>query len=469
MTLALTACGNDDGDSGSNSSNDGGSSALPPSLDVPAPDPGWALMAGDVDDDWGLDLVADTEGNAYAVGYFQNAIDFGAEPLSGAHAAFVTSVAADGASRWSRAFSGQGSSEAWGVAEANGYVYVAGEVGGEVDFGLGSTTGSEGAFVACLSAATGETAWAERFGLAGQFSARRVAATGSAVYVFGEFDGSGDLFGASLASAGSDDVYVAAFDTSGNGTWARGFGSEGADDVGGVTVSFEEGPVISGRAAGSIDFGSGAMGSDGQAFVVSLAADGSERWAKSLASPDLARAWDVAADDAGNLYVTGEFRDVLDLGAQKLTSAGGSDVFLASYDDAGELRFAWRFGDVKDADAGPTYQSGVDTGLGVAVGADGNVYVTGSFQLTIDFGGGPLTYVGGGGDTDIFVASFDSAGNHRWSSAFGAERGESGWGIAASAGGQVFVLGRSLNALDFGTGPLTNAGEDDVFLVRLDP
>ena len=116
-----------------------------------------------------------------------------------------------------------------------------------------------------------------------------------------------------------------------------------------------------------------------------------------------------------------------------------------------------------------TFQNGVHAGMGVSVGPDDNVYLAGSFQLTIDFGGGPFTYTGGGGDTDIFVASFTNDGKHRWSRPFGGQSGETGWEIAPTASGQAFIVGRSLNPLDFGTGALTNAGEDDVYVVRLDP
>ena len=471
--LALSACGGDESDPDPNTPVDAGVPVptLPPTVDAPPLNPGWALMAGDIEDDWGLDVATDAEGNAYVVGFFQNAIDFGGAPLMGGRSAFMASFAADGSHRWSRAFSGQGSSEAWGVDEADGFVYVTGEAGGEVDFGLGATTGQDAGFVASLDATTGVTVWAERFAVDGRVEARGVAATGSAVYVVGVFEGMGDLFGASLSSVGVTDVLVVAFDSSGNGLWARGFGSEGVDDATAVALTIDEGPIVVGRVDGAVDFGGGALGQGETAFIVSLAADGSHQWSVGMESPSLARASDIAVDAAGNTYVTGEFRERLDLGSKVLPAKGGSDVLLASFDSAGELRFAWNFGDVKNPapDAGPTYQNGIDGGRGVTVGADGNVYLTGSFQLSIDFGGGPFTYVGGEGDTDIFVASFDSDGNHRWSRPFGGDRGETGWAIAATPSGQAFVTGRSLNDLDVGTGALTNAGEDDVFVIRLDP
>jgi hypothetical protein len=52
----------------------------------------------------------------------------------------------------------------------------------------------------------------------------------------------------------------------------------------------------------------------------------------------------------------------------------------------------------------------------VAVDGAGNVLLTGDFDGTVDFGGGPLTSAG---SDDIFVAKLDAQGNHLWSKRFG--------------------------------------------------
>lgn len=58
---------------------------------------------------------------------------------------------------------------------------------------------------------------------------------------------------------------------------------------------------------------------------------------------------------------------------------------------------------------------GTDGDNSIAIGVDSvnNLYVTGTFQGTIDFGGDPL--VGTEGTDEVFLASFDSHGMHRWS------------------------------------------------------
>ncbi|WP_129350981.1 hypothetical protein [Sorangium cellulosum] len=79
--------------------------------------------------------------------------------------------------------------------------------------------------------------------------------------------------------------------------------------------------------------------------------------------------------------------------------------------------------------------------------------ITGSFSGTLSFGGTSLTSSGG---RDIFVAKFDSAGNHVWSKSFGSASGhEDGNGVAVDSTGNVFATGGIEGAVDFGGGTLS--------------
>ena len=74
----------------------------------------------------------------------------------------------------------------------------------------------------------------------------------------------------------------------------------------------------------------------------------------------------------------------------------------------------------------------------VAVDAMGAVFVTGSFSGTTDFGGGPLDAAGN--DTDLFVAKYDTNGDHLWSRRFGDSSRQSGLAIAVGSGGEILSL-----------------------------
>src|SRR5262249_47559744 len=65
-----------------------------------------------------------------------------------------------------------------------------------------------------------------------------------------------------------------------------------------------------------------------------------------------------------------------------------------------------------------------------AVDGAGNVLLTGFFDGSVDFGGGPLTSAGW---SDIFVVKLDPAGNHLWSKRFGDGLNQHAWATAVDA------------------------------------
>ncbi len=95
----------------------------------------------------------------------------------------------------------------------------------------------------------------------------------------------------------------------------------------------------------------------------------------------------------------------------------------------------------------------------------GNVFVTGYFMNRIDLGGG--MHVGAGG-WDIFVAKYSPTGVYQWSHIYGDYADQWGTGIDVDAAGRVFITGYFQGAVDFGGGPLPTAGNWDAYLTRLD-
>jgi len=92
---------------------------------------------------------------------------------------------------------------------------------------------------------------------------------------------------------------------------------------------------------------------------------------------------------------------------------------------------------------------GKDYAVGVAVDESGNVYLTGMFSGSADFGDGkPLSSANGSGD--IFVASYTAKGAHRWSKRFGDTGEDGGDDVWIDASGNVYVAGSFSGGVDFG-------------------
>ncbi|MBW2736622.1 MAG: SBBP repeat-containing protein [Deltaproteobacteria bacterium] len=176
----------------------------------------------------------------------------------------------------------------------------------------------------------------------------------------------------------------------------------------------------------------------------------SQRFGGTLS--DVVRA--LAMDTAGNIVVAGSFENTVNFGGSPLTSTGDKDIFLASYDSTGAHRWSKRFG-----------STGADYALGVTVDANGNLTFTGYFHGAINFGGNVLTSAG---DNDIFLANYDRQGAHRWSKRFGGALNETGKDVAIDKSNNIFLVGQCESATNFGGGNLTGQNGTDVFLASYD-
>jgi len=95
-----------------------------------------------------------------------------------------------------------------------------------------------------------------------------------------------------------------------------------------------------------------------------------------------------------------------------------------------------------------------DYGNAVAIDGNGNIFVVGGFQGTIDFDPGPgvYKYKSNGGD-DIFLSKFDSKGEFQWARIWGGINSEWGDGVAIDGNGNSYVTGFFESIVDFDPGP----------------
>ena len=97
-----------------------------------------------------------------------------------------------------------------------------------------------------------------------------------------------------------------------------------------------------------------------------------------------------------------------------------------------------------------------DCGTGIAVDGNGNSYITGWTSGDL---GGPYQ----GGLTDAFVVKYDSGGTVQWSRQIGTSSSEEAYGIAVDGTGNIYITGETWGNLG---GP--NQGVSDAFVVKYD-
>jgi outer membrane protein assembly factor BamB len=240
--------------------------------------------------------------------------------------------------------------------------------------------------------------------------------SGDSIFVAGSMAGSFD----GQTSAGGADLWVSKYDATGNRLWSRLLGTTGKDGANAIAVS--GGAVYVAGVTASALPGSTAAGKTDIALA-RYDESGTLVWSRSFGSSADEAATGVAVDASGNVYVSGTTSGTLP-GA---VSAGGNDIFLAKFDPSGARLWVKQLG-----------TSAADSGTGVAVGADGGIYVSG---ITA----GPLggTFVGA---TDAVLAKFDATGAVVWTRQLGSLAVDEGSAVATD-GVSVFLAGRSAGQL----------------------
>jgi hypothetical protein len=300
-------------------------------------------------------------------------------------------------------------------------------------------------------------AWAAAAGGSG-------ADTGSAIgvdsagnsYIAGNFATTA-AFGSTTLTGGEHELFVAKLDPTGEHLWAtsipRGSGNPRID----VAADSAGNSYLTGSFGNTATFGSTELTSEGMidAFVAKLDPAGNPLWAKAIGGGgDMDYGEAIVVDSGGNSYVTGLFTGAMSLGAS-LSAAGGHDVFVAKLDPTGQV--VW----------GTSVGGGADEGVvGIAVDGGGNSYITGTFAGTATFGSVALTAAG---EQDVFVAKLDPAGKVVWASRAGEASNDWVAGIGVDGAGNSYITGGFRGTSAFGQKALTSVKDDDVYVAKLDP
>jgi hypothetical protein len=208
------------------------------------------------------------------------------------------------------------------------------------------------------------------------------------------------------ASAGSDDVFVAKYSPANAKIWGTRLGGAASDKGLAVAVDpTDQSVLVAGFATGSVDFGPGVN--------CGLTSGGS--------------------GSSFNIFVV------------KLEPTMGNCVW------------AKRFGDGSGQIA-----------TGVGTDASGNVYLTGYFAGSINFGGATTPITSAGSD-DVFLAKLTPAGVALWAKPFGDTAAQYATAIAVDSGGTSAITGSFAGTVSFdGVKTFTSKGGLDVFVARFD-
>jgi hypothetical protein len=271
------------------------------------------------------------------------------------------------------------------------------------------------------------------------------------------------------------DMFVVKYDPNGQVLWAKSAGGSEDEYARDIAVDARGNVYVIGEfKSDSLTLGSTTLRRKGEGdffrrsdiFIVKYDPNGQVLWAKSVGGDDDEYAQSIAVDAGGNVYVTGKFEsDTLTFGPITLRKVGRVNIFLVKYDPNGQVLWAKSAGTSEEGKSPVSHITTVD--------ASGNVYLAGSFSSsTLTFGS---TTLRNAGESDIFLVKYDPNGQVLWAKSVGGEGDEEPRGIAVDAQGNIYVTGYfGSSNLTIGSTTLGNArgiwGHPfDIFVMKYGP
>lgn len=274
----------------------------------------WTRRFGTGNADAATGVAVDPTGAVTVVGITSGT--FRGQISAGDWDVFVRRYSAAGRVMWTWQFGTSGWDQLVGVAtDAAGGVVVAGHTDGVLPGRHGS--GGSDLFLRAYDA-TGRIRWTRQLGTSDNDAASGISrGPGDDVYVVGR---TGGVF-RTQRSAGGDDAMVIRVGADGAIRWIRQFGTSESDEAEAVALGADGAAMVAGTTAGDLGGGSHGLA---DAFLGSVAADGSATWTIQTGTTAMDSAHGVAVDSAGGI----------DLGGmQRQTAPGNGDAFLARYHD----------------------------------------------------------------------------------------------------------------------------------------
>ncbi len=326
----------------------------------------------------------------------------------------------------------------------------------------------------CTSAQVPSWAWAKSVGGSDYQAGRKTDTDADGnVYITGGYQNSSiNYSGTNLSNSGSEDIFLAKYNPTGDVLWVKRAGGSNSDISYGIACDAEGNVYLAGTfSSSSIIFGNktlsntGSSGS-GDIFIVKYNTAGDVKWAKKAGGTMSDLCYDLTLDDFGNLLLTGYFRsNSITFGITTLTNTTttgySEEIFVAKYDTSGNVKWAKKASGANN-----------DSGKGIAADLDGNVYITGSSKSsTITFG---LTTLTNSQLEDIFIAKYDSSGNELWAKRAGGTNSDEGLGITCDIYNNAIITGYlKSTSVTFETQTINNSNATDetgdVFIVKYSP
>jgi Beta-propeller repeat len=436
-------------------------------LDGPSPTGGWAIPIQSGTDARIEDIAVDKQGSILIVGYYEGTATFGTKkvPGYGSDDIFVAKVSPAGKVVWVKTFGTSNEERVEAVAvDASGNVLIAGRFTNNLSFDTIPITTSNGQdlFVAKLSPA-GKVTWARNAGASGGDYAWDLAVDSAGnAYVVGSTNVSSSsgtaTFGTLTYNTTSKDGFVAKLDPAGTFKWVHQLGGNSEDSAWAVAAETAGNVFVTGTFMSTAQIGTSFLSSAGgiDAYVAKVSGAGAFSWVTHIAGMGTDQAYGAAVGPKGPV-ISGFMKNSTKFGTLTVTPKGTCDAYVALMDTSGKFT---------GVSTGKSSSTSSCAAMAVSVDGAGKIYAGGFFNKTLTLGTHTVTI--SGGSPNPWVARLDASTAWDWATAAGGAQSYA-YAVANSPSGHVYLAGYFKNTVSFGKTKLTAQAMNAGYLWKIAP
>jgi hypothetical protein len=306
----------------------------------------------------------------------------------------------------------------------------------------------------------GEFQWALSDGGEGDQLAQEVVCDNEGnVYLMGKFSEHLSFAGDTFESNGSYDMYIIKLNASGEKIWVKTFGGPNSESFQSINIHENKINVVGRYYNYTVLQNDTIWGVDGtDFFVAQLDLDGELLNYVTFGGESVDMVSDVAADNLGNIYLTGDFYQSLQIGEETFETGALLGVYVLKLNANLDIVWAYQL-------------DGSDLKPGVKIVCDpyGNMALAGSFSGQVAFENTNLQTADF--DEDIYVAYFSADGEFEWAKRFYSSSMEDVTALSMDSFGHVYLSGHYLNHIHFNEVVIQYnlcCGDSEIYLVKLD-
>jgi hypothetical protein len=270
-----------------------------------------------------------------------------------------------------------------------------------------------------------------------------------------------------LVSAGSFDMVVIKFDSTGQFIWSKRVGGTGFDEFTNVECDASGNVILVGYFEGTVDLdpnaGVNSVTSQGTSdlYVMKLSPEGETLWMHEITGATDESTGGLSVTSTGHIFVSGGFNGTVNFSSStSLTSAGENDAYVMKLNPDGTLNWVKQIG-----------STSFDYAYDVDTYTNGDLVVAGRFRDVVDFNPGAATSNGtSAGSNDGFIVRLNTNGDYIWHKSFGGTGFDEIWAVATDVNNNTFTYGFFSGTADLDPGAaalnFTSNGTDDLFIQK---